>query len=151
VDVVLTPVQAPNCNAFAERWVLSIKAECLGRMISFGANSLRRACSSFVAHYHVERAHQGLGIELLGACWGRPVRVLLLCLEPAETGSGGRARHYGKAQPCGDGGIADRLSSRYSCIEIARSTIPRYLCDSGSLARSSRSISSPSSVRPERR
>ena len=63
VDVVLTPVQAPNCNAFAERWVLSIKSECLDRMIFFGERSLRRACSSFLEHYHGERAHQGLGNE----------------------------------------------------------------------------------------
>jgi len=63
VDVVLTPVQAPNCNAFAERWVLSIKSECLGRMIFFGERSLRRACSSFVEHYHVERPHQSLENE----------------------------------------------------------------------------------------
>jgi transposase InsO family protein len=53
--------QAPNCNAFAERFVLSIKSECLNRMIFFGERSLRRACSSFLEHYHSERAHQGLG------------------------------------------------------------------------------------------
>jgi len=67
VDVVLTPVQAQNCNAFAERFVLSINSECLSRMIFFGENSLRRACSSFVEHYHVERAHHGLGHERIQA------------------------------------------------------------------------------------
>jgi putative transposase len=63
VEIILTPRQAPNCNAFAERFVLTIKSECLNRMIFFGERSLRRAATSFLAHYHVERAHQGLGNE----------------------------------------------------------------------------------------
>ena len=63
VRSVLTPVRAPNCNAYAERFVLTIKSECLGKMIVFGDNSLRRACHEFVEHYHHERAHQGLGNE----------------------------------------------------------------------------------------
>ena len=60
---VLTPVRAPDCNAYAERFVLTIKSECLGKMIFFGDNSQRRACHKFVEHYHHERAHQGLGNE----------------------------------------------------------------------------------------
>ena len=70
VEVVLTPRQAPNCNAFAERFVLSIKSECLRRMIFFGERRFRAAVSSYVEHYHTERAHQGLGnerIERVGA------------------------------------------------------------------------------------
>ena len=63
VDVVRTPRQAPNCNAYAERFVLSIKAECLQRIIFFGEASLRRAISEYLDHYHAERAHQGLGNE----------------------------------------------------------------------------------------
>ena len=61
VEVVMTPKRAPNCNAYAERFVLSIKSECLRRMIFFGEVSLRRAVSEYVAHYHEERAHQGIG------------------------------------------------------------------------------------------
>jgi len=52
-----------NCNAYAERFVLPIKSECLGRMILFGESSLRRAIAEYVEHYHAERAHQGLGNE----------------------------------------------------------------------------------------
>ena len=63
VEVVLTPKRAPNCNAYAERFVLSIKSECLRRMIFFGEASLRRAISEYVKHYHGERAHQGIGNE----------------------------------------------------------------------------------------
>ena len=70
VEVVMTPKQAPNCNAFAERFVLSIKSECLRRMIFSGERRFRAAVSSYVEHYHTERAHQGLGnerIERVGA------------------------------------------------------------------------------------
>jgi putative transposase len=63
VEVILTPKMAPNCNAFAERFVLSIKSECLNRMIFFGERRLREAVTSYVEHYHVERAHQGIGNE----------------------------------------------------------------------------------------
>ena len=60
IDVVLTPVRAPNANAYAERFVRSIKEECLDRMIPLGEHHFRRAVREFVAHYHGERNHQGL-------------------------------------------------------------------------------------------
>lgn len=65
VDVIRTPYQAPNCNAYAERFVLSIKSECLQRMIFFGEASLRRAVKEYLDHYHGERAHQGLGNDCI--------------------------------------------------------------------------------------
>jgi transposase InsO family protein len=71
--IVLTPVQAPNANAHAERFVRSIRAECLDRLILFGERRLFRALDEFVAHYHGERNHQGLGNELISpatACAG---------------------------------------------------------------------------------
>ena len=65
VKPVRCPVRAPNCNAFAERFVRSIKEECLDRIILFGEASLRRALIEFVEHYHSERNHQGVGNQLL--------------------------------------------------------------------------------------
>jgi transposase InsO family protein len=65
VKVVQTPVRAPNCNAHAERFVRSIKFECLHRMIPLGERHLRRAIGEYVAHYHHERNHQGLDNELI--------------------------------------------------------------------------------------
>ena len=65
VRIVLTPVQAPNANAYAERFVRSIREECLDRLILFGEHRLRRAVDEFVAHYHKERNHQGLGNALI--------------------------------------------------------------------------------------
>ena len=65
VRIVLTPVQAPNANAYAERFVRSIREECLNRLILFGEHRLLRAVDEFVAHYHKERNHQGLGNALI--------------------------------------------------------------------------------------
>ncbi len=63
-DVTL-PAQSPNLNAFAERWVRSVKEECLSRLILFGEASLRRALSQFESHFHQERPHQGKGNVIL--------------------------------------------------------------------------------------
>ena len=57
--------QAPNMNAIAERWVKSVKRECLDHVILFGEGHLRRVLSNYVAHFHDERPHQGLGNELI--------------------------------------------------------------------------------------
>src|SRR5438270_2762901 len=60
IRVVQTPYEAPNANAYAERFVRSMKEECLDRIIPIGEGLFRRAVSEFVAHYHRERNHQGL-------------------------------------------------------------------------------------------
>ena len=65
VRCIRCPASSPNCNAFAERWVRSVKEECVDRMIFVGAASLRRALSEYVAHYNAERNHQGVGNELI--------------------------------------------------------------------------------------
>jgi putative transposase len=65
VRIVLMPIRAPNANAYAERFVRSIREECLDRLILFGERRLFRALDEFVAHYHGERNHQGLGNELI--------------------------------------------------------------------------------------
>ena len=73
-DVIRLPHRSPNLNAYVERFVLSIKSECLERMIFFSEPSLRRAVAEFIHHYHGERNHQGLGNALLEAeeCVGSP-------------------------------------------------------------------------------
>jgi putative transposase len=65
VRVVQTPFRAPNCNAHAERFVRSIREECLDRLIPLGERHLRRALAEFVVHYHRERNHQGLDYALI--------------------------------------------------------------------------------------
>jgi hypothetical protein len=59
------PARSPNLNAFAERWVRSVKEECLSRLIFFGEQSLRRALTEYIDHFHGERNHQGKGNKLL--------------------------------------------------------------------------------------
>jgi hypothetical protein len=59
VKTILLPAKSPNLNAFAERWVRSVKQECLSRLILFGEASLWRVLTEYVAHYHRERNHQG--------------------------------------------------------------------------------------------
>jgi len=65
IRMVLTPERAPNANAYAERFVRSIKEECLDRMIPVGERHFRRAIREFVEHYHLERNHQGLNNQLI--------------------------------------------------------------------------------------
>ena len=60
IESVKLPPRSPNLNAYAERFVRSIKEECLEQMIVFGEDSLRNSIHSFVEHYHLERNHQGL-------------------------------------------------------------------------------------------
>jgi len=65
IESVKLPPRSPNLNAYAERFVRTIKESCLDRLILFGEGSLRRAVREFVAHYHLERNHQGLGNRLI--------------------------------------------------------------------------------------
>ncbi len=65
VEPVRCPPRAPTCNAYAERFVRSIKSECLERIILLGERSLRRALREYSTHYLRERNHQGVGNQLL--------------------------------------------------------------------------------------
>jgi putative transposase len=65
VEPLALPARCPNLNAYAERWVRSVKEECLSKVILLGERSLRRALNEYVEHYHAERNHQGKGNVLL--------------------------------------------------------------------------------------
>ena len=60
VKPLLLPARSPNLNAFVERFVLSVKSECLDRIVPLGEAHLRAAVRAFVAHYHEEPPHQGV-------------------------------------------------------------------------------------------
>jgi hypothetical protein len=72
VEILLTSYQAPNMNAFAERFVRSIKSECLDQLIFPRQDSLNRAIAEFAAHYHDERSHQGIGNRLISGAEPQP-------------------------------------------------------------------------------
>ena len=57
--------RSPNLNAFGERWVCSVKQECLSNLILVRETSLRRALNEYLAHFHAERPHQGKGNVIL--------------------------------------------------------------------------------------
>ena len=65
VEPLVLPARSPNLNAYGERWVRSVKEECLSKVILFGERSLRRALSEYVEHFHAERNYQGRGNVLL--------------------------------------------------------------------------------------
>jgi len=67
VHSVQLPARSPNLNAYAERFVRSIKEECLNQMVLLGERHLRTTVCQYVEHYHLERNHQGLGNALVEA------------------------------------------------------------------------------------
>ena len=65
VQPIRLPPRSPNLNAYAERFVRSIKEECLNRVVPLGEDHLRLLMREYVEHYHCERNHQGLDNRLL--------------------------------------------------------------------------------------
>jgi putative transposase len=93
VRVVVTPIRAPNANAYAERFVRSIKEECLDRLIPIGERHFRQAVDEFAEHYHRERNHQGLGNALIA---GRPASDAAGCVR-RRSRLGGLLNYYQRA------------------------------------------------------
>ncbi|QDU82527.1 Integrase core domain protein [Polystyrenella longa] len=65
IEPVLLPPKSPNMNAHLERFMRSLKSECLNKIVFFGQHSLELALKEYVAHYHSERNHQGLDNQLI--------------------------------------------------------------------------------------
>jgi transposase InsO family protein len=67
VNPLRLPPQSPNLNAYLERFHLSLKSECLSRMIFFGERALRNAVGQYLDHFHRERNYQGLNNQIINA------------------------------------------------------------------------------------
>jgi putative transposase len=93
VKTVKLPRRSPNLNSYAERFVRTIKGECLSRLIILGQEHLRSAARDFVEHYQRERPHQGLGNELILHAVDNAVAGPVLCRER----QGGLLKHYYRA------------------------------------------------------
>lgn len=65
VEIVLCPPRVPQCNAYAERFVRSIKEECLDRLVFLSEGHLRKTISIFMGHYRLRRNHQGIENKLI--------------------------------------------------------------------------------------
>lgn len=63
VRIVKTPIRAPRANAFGERWVRTVRTECLDWMLVLGRRHLERVLRAYAAHYNERRPHQGLGLQ----------------------------------------------------------------------------------------
>lgn len=61
--VILTPIRAPNANAFAERWVRTVRAECLDWMLILGRRDLDHVLRVYAEHYNRHRPHRALALE----------------------------------------------------------------------------------------
>ncbi len=75
VEALRLPARSPNLNAYAERFVRSIKSECLSQIVPLGEGHLRKAVTEYAEHYHQERNHQGLGNRLIERSRGQPQEV----------------------------------------------------------------------------
>ena len=95
VKCLRLPPRSPNLNAFSERWVRSVKSECLSKLILFGESSLRRALTNFCEYYHAERPHQGKGNAILFPTQDQPQTCDedVICKERL----GGLLRYYCRA------------------------------------------------------
>ena len=61
--IIGTPIRAPNANGHAERWVGSVRAECLDWILVRGRRHLERVLSEYVAHYNAHRPHRAIGLR----------------------------------------------------------------------------------------
>jgi putative transposase len=92
VKCLTLPPRSPNLNAFAERWVRSVKQKCLSKLILFGEGSLRRALAEFLEHYHAERNHQDKDNVLLFPANDAPHAATPRCRQRL----GGLLNYYGR-------------------------------------------------------
>ena len=94
IESVKIAPRCPNMNAYIERFMKSIKHECLDKMIYFGEDSLRNAVNEYLIHYHQERNHQGLENQLIIPLEKPPDKDA-----PIETVErlGGMLKHYRRA------------------------------------------------------
>jgi putative transposase len=63
-EVLVTPVQAPRANAYAERWIRTVRAECLDWLLVVGRGHLAQVLRAYIEHYNAHRAHRALGLQL---------------------------------------------------------------------------------------
>lgn len=61
MEIIRTPYRAPNANAFAERWVRTVREECLDHLLIVSERHLKSVLTEYIRYYNLCRAHQGIG------------------------------------------------------------------------------------------
>jgi Integrase core domain len=97
IRTIPLPARSPNLNAFAERWVRSIKQECLSKLIVFGPSRLRRVLNEYSTHYHSERNHQGKDNLLLFLKRPNPISAPHARTTKCRHRLGGLLKYYERA------------------------------------------------------
>jgi putative transposase len=64
IDVIPTPYRAPNANAYAERWIRSVREECLDKLLIINQAHLRRVMREYVTFFNTARPHQGIAQQI---------------------------------------------------------------------------------------
>jgi putative transposase len=80
--VIRTPVRAPNANAHIERWVGTVRRECLDRLLIFNRRQLERILHVYVRHYNQQRPHRALALQApepspMPSPRGEPIRAAI--------------------------------------------------------------------------
>jgi putative transposase len=70
IEIVRTPIQAPNANAYAERWVGSVRRECLDRLLIFRRRQLEHVLRVYIRHFNQQRPHRALDLRPPDSCSG---------------------------------------------------------------------------------
>jgi transposase InsO family protein len=63
IRVIKTPIRSPRANAYAERWVRTVRAECLDWLLTLGRRHLERVLREYVRHYNRQRPHRGIQLR----------------------------------------------------------------------------------------
>ena len=88
IEVILTPYRAPNANAYAERWVRSVREECLDHLLIINERHLEHVLKEYSQYYNRARPHQGLRQQIPESANGKP-----------EHGAVRQTRCFGRAHP----------------------------------------------------
>jgi len=73
-DIILTPIRAPKANAYAERWVRTVRTECLDWTLLLSRRHLERVLRDYGEHYNAQRPHRGLGLRAPELSCTQPVQ-----------------------------------------------------------------------------
>lgn len=98
IDVVRTPVRAPNANAYIESWIATINRECLDYFACFSLRHVDHVVQAFVEFYNDHRPHQSLGNRTIDSACHSPLRLTHPCVDPdrvsCQSELGGLLKHY---------------------------------------------------------